>query len=308
MITSDDETKRKAFYTLFLGLEWSDVPISREENPFAEEYAKQSKRLIRSGISINYDLAHLKNDDVKDPRIAADQSPLITLKDARFYPHVVGRKANFILTPETARADYYRKLERLSEAELDQLFSNIAPYPRTVSRADKIDAVVNQAVEAAREWQTQAVANHRPIYTGPSGHTLSYSRIFLSNIDPQGCANANHPTLEQLRLCLLAAFIGFNQYHTYEECMVASHGLTHGRVTLEYTDHVGYRDIINSADPFVRNEVGKPLLQAMIVIGRQFIAYFEEFQAALVPPLPHPGPLVAQWFKDTTGHDFPGMV
>lgn len=86
--------------------------------------------------------------------------------------------------------------------------------------------------------------------------------------------------------------------------MVASHGLTHGGVTLEYTDRIGYRDIINSADSFVRNKVGKPLLQAMVAIGKQFIANFEEHEAVLDPPLPNPHPLIAQWFKDTTGRDF----
>ncbi|KAI9429254.1 hypothetical protein F5148DRAFT_1155249, partial [Russula earlei] len=297
VITSHSEIKRKAFYTLFLGLTWSDTPLRKEENPFAEEHQVRAKRSLRTGIPIEYDLAHLKDDDVKAPRIAGDRPALLALNLARYYPQVVGRKANFILTPETAGADYRRKLQRLSEAQLDELFGNIAAYPRTASFA--------QAVEATQDWQTRAVENHRPIYTGPSGHVLSYSRIFLSNIDPQGCANANHPTLEQLRLTLLAALIGFNQHHTYDECMVASHGLTHGDVTLEYTDRVGYRDIINSTDSFVRNKVGKPLLGAIIAIGKQVIANFEEHQAALTPPLPHPGPLVAQWFTDTTGRVFP---
>jgi hypothetical protein len=218
-ITTSDETKRKAFYTLFLGLTWSDTPLSREENPFVEEYQARVKKSLRKGIPIDYDLAHLKDDDIRDPRIAAARPALITLNLARYYPQVVGRKANFILTPETAGGDYCRKLKRLSEAQLDDLFGNIAAYPRTASFVDKVNAVVNQAVEAAQDWQTCAVENHRPIYTGISGQILSYSRIFLSNIDPQGCANANHPPLEQLRLTLLAGLIGFNQHHTYDECM-----------------------------------------------------------------------------------------
>jgi hypothetical protein len=53
--------------------------------------------------------------------------------------------------------------------------------------------------------------------------------------------------------------------------MVASHGLTHGDDMLQYTDRVGYRDIINSTDSFVRNKVGEPLLGAMTAIGKQFI-------------------------------------
>ncbi|KAF8323456.1 uncharacterized protein EI90DRAFT_3076686 [Cantharellus anzutake] len=303
-IISNDETRRKAFYTLFLGLTWSDTPLSKEENPFAEIYQRRARRQLRTGVTMDYDLAHLKDSDVKDPRIAADRPAILTLNLAHFYPQVVGRKANFILTPETASADYRRKLQRLSEAQLDELFINIATYPRTASFADKVNAIVKQAVEAAIDWQNRAVENHRPIYTGTSGHMLSYSRIVLSNIDPQGCANANHPTLEQFRLTLLAAIIGFNQHHTYDECMVASHGLTHGGITLKYTDRIGYRDIIDSTDSFIRNKVGKPLLRAMIAIGKQFIANFEEHQAALEPSLPHPGSLVVQWFNDTTGRDF----
>jgi len=306
-IMSHDEAKRKAFYTLFLGLTWSETPLSKEENPFAEEYETHARRSLRKGTPIEYDLAHLKDSDVKDPRIAADRPALLTLNLARYYPQVIGRKANFILTPETAGADYRHKLQRLSAAELDQLFGNIAAYPRTASLAAKLDAVVNQAVEAARDWQIRAVANHRPIYTGTSGNMLSYSLIFLSNVDPEGCKKANHPTLEQLRVTLLAAMIGFNQHHTYDECMVASHGLTYGGVTLKYTDRAGYRDTIDSTDSFIHNKIGKPLLKAMTIIGKQFIANFDEHAAVLHPPLPNPRPLIVQWFKDTTGHDFPEM-
>jgi len=89
--------------------------------------------------------------------------------------------------------------------------------------------------------------------------------------------------------------------------MAASHGLTYGGVTLEYKDRVGYRDIIESTDPFVCNMVGKPLIKAMIAIGNQFITNFKEYEATLDPALPSWRPLVAQWFKDTTGLDFPEM-
>lgn len=76
--------------------------------------------------------------------------------------------------------------------------------------------------------------------------------------------------------------------------MVASHGLTHGGVTFVYKDRAGYRDIIESTDPFIRSKDREPLIQAMITIGNQFIAN-----------LPNPRPLVAQWFKDATGLNFP---
>jgi hypothetical protein len=216
-------------------------------------------------------------------------------------------KANLILTPETASDDYRRKLLQLSEADLDQLFHNIPDYPRTESQAAKLNAVINQAISAARDWQTRAVQNRRPIYTGTSGHMLSYARIFLSSEDPSGCRKKGHPNVEQLRLTLLAAMIGFNQHHTYDECMTASHGLTQGGVTVKYKDHVGYRDIIDSKDSFIQNQIGKQLLKAMIMIGKEVIANFNEQAIALDPPLPSWDALVAQWFKDTTGRDFPAI-
>jgi hypothetical protein len=136
---------------------------------------------------------------------------------------------------------------------------------------------------------------------------LSYARIFLSSEDPSGCGKEDHPNLEQLRLTLLAALIGFNQCHTYDECMTASHGLTHGGVTLEYKDRVGYRDIIDSKDSFIRDQIGKQLLKAMVSIGKEMIANFKEHAIALDPPIPSWDTLVAKWFKDTTGRDFPAI-
>jgi hypothetical protein len=304
------EIARKAFYTLFLGLTWSDTPFRKEDRyHFAEEYEIPAKESTRIGAIIEHDLAHLLDDDIKHPRITERCAGLIrvSLACAHYHPHLVSHKANLILTPEIAGDDYRRKLLRLSEADLDQLFHNIPDYPRTKSQAAKLDAVVNQAISAAQDWQTHAVQNHRPIYTGTSGHMLSIARILLSSEDPSGCRREDHPNIEQLRLTLLATLIGFNQHHTYDECMIASHGLTHGGVTLEYRDRVGYRDIIDSKDPFIRNQIGKQLLKAMIAIGKEGIVDCKKQAIALDPPLPSWDALVAQWFKDTTGRDFPAI-
>ncbi|KAG5652214.1 hypothetical protein H0H81_005794 [Sphagnurus paluster] len=337
-LTRTNEPARKAFYTLLLGLVWTDTPLSALENPFVEEheYKARAERSLALGVPLEHDLAYLKDTDLRDPTTGRRPTHL-TLNLVRYYPHLVrvGRRPNLILAPETAGAHYRRKLEWLSEADLDTLFGNIEShaYPRTAtaSRTDKVDAVVHQAVEAARDWQTCAVANHRPVYTGPSGDVLSYARIFLdsstSDSNAQGCcaAGANHPTPEQLRLTLLAASVGFNQRHTYDECMAASHGLGFtysggGGGALEYRDRVGYRDIIDSADAWIREEVGRPLLRAMVKIGRECVARYNseecqgQGQVGLDPllshphphPYPHPGPLVARWFRDTTGREFPG--
>lgn len=301
----ENETKRKAFFTLILGLTWSDTPLRPEDNPFAELYHQRAETAVRMGAVIDHDLAHLAPSDVKDPRIADEsRAPLLTLKEANRYPQVVGRKANFILAPETAASDFRDKLRRLGEKQLDDLFGNIPAYPRGSSRDRKIDAVVDQAVQAAQAWMASAVENRRPVYTGPSGHMLSYSRISLHDADR--CPGGDHPTLEQRRLVLLAALIGVNEHHTYDEGMFASHGLEHGGVVLAYTDRAGYRDIINSADPFVRG-VGDALVEAAVNIGREAVRRFDQHAPVLDPPLPDWRETVEEWFEQVIGRPFPGF-
>ncbi len=237
------------------------MPFRKEDNHFAEEDERRARRPSSSetGAAIDYDLTHLLNDDIRDPRITEgheSRRALITLAHSHYYLHAVGRKANLILTPESAGEDY-RQNPSAGEANLDQLFNNIPDNPRTEDQVTKVNAVVNQAVNAAREWQTRAVQNHRPIYTGISGHMLSYARIFVRSEDPARCKKKDHPELEQLRITLLASLIGFNQHHTYEECMTALHGSTHHGVMLQYKDHVGFFDIIDSEEPFIRDKIGK---------------------------------------------------
>jgi hypothetical protein len=199
-LMSHSEIARKAFYTLFLGLTWSDVSIrTGYYDPSAEEYEIPARKSTKISAIIDYDLAHLFDDDVKDPRVGEGRAGLITLACAHYYPHLLGHRSNFILTPKTAGDDYRRKLLQLSEADLDQLFHNIPDYPRTESQAAKLNAIVDQAVSAAQDWQTYAVQNHRPIYTGTSGHMLSYARIFFSSEDPSGGRRKDHPNVEQLR-------------------------------------------------------------------------------------------------------------
>jgi hypothetical protein len=304
-----DEVARKSFYTHILELTWSDMPLWKEDNPFSKMYkarAQNSQKSAKTGAVIYYDLTHLLNYRAKDLKIAGGHAAH-SLAHALYYPQVADRRANFIPTPETAGKDYHRKLLQLGEPNLDLLFNNIPDYPRTEDQVTKVDAVVNQAVNAARDWQTSAIKNHRPIYNGTSGHILSYSRLFVSSEEPTGCKKKNHPTLEQLRLTLLAGLIGFNQHHSYDECMTASHGFTHRGVMLEYKDRKGFRDVFESEDPFIRDTIGKLFLNAMVAIGKQVIANFDEQAAALDPPLPAWDTLVAKWFKDMTGCNFPTM-
>src|SRR6266849_9018567 len=118
-----NEMRRKEFYTLFLKLTWSDMPFRKEDNHFAEECERRARKSFETGAVIDYDLTHLLNDDVRDARITErceSRDALITLARARYYPHIVGRKADLILTPESAGEEYRRKLLRLGEANLDQ--------------------------------------------------------------------------------------------------------------------------------------------------------------------------------------------
>lgn len=303
-----DEIKRRAFFTLCLGYPWSDTEIRPEHNPFLELYMTRSNTAAPTGEIelVDYTLPNVARSDIIDPRISAGNMPaLLILKAASHSPAVSGRKANFILVPETAASKFRVKLGRLSENQLDELFRNIPAYPVALPRDQKIDVVVQQAVSAANAWIRSAVENHRPIYTGVSGHIVSYSYFFLSNAK-KDCTRVDHPNLEQLRLTLLADLIGSNQHHSYDECMFSSHGLTHDGQTLRYNDRSGYRDIINSTDPIVRR-VGNELTAAAIAIGRQVIASFDEHAAALDPPLLDWRGTVKDWYKTVIGGDFPGL-
>jgi hypothetical protein len=44
------------------------------------------KEIVWEGAIMDYDLAHLFDDDLKDPRIAGKLAALVTLDCARYYP------------------------------------------------------------------------------------------------------------------------------------------------------------------------------------------------------------------------------
>ncbi len=46
----------------------------------------------------------------------------------------------------------------------------------------------------------------------------------------------------------------------------------------------------------------------MVAIGKEVIANFNKQAAVLDPPLPSWDDLIAKWFKDTTGCNFPATV
>lgn len=292
---TENEVKLKDFYAHVLALPWSDNELKTEYNPFAQLY------LERAG-SADLTLPNVDASAIKDPRVAGENAPLlVTLKDVTRDPIVVGRKANFILDPETTAKDFRRKLALMTEEQLDKLYSNVSAYPKSLSHAEKIEAVVKQAVDAASAWIRSANANRRPVYTAPSGHMVTHFCEFRNHAS--GCTHADHPTLEQFRLTMIATMIGFKQHHSYEEAIFPTHGFEHDGHILEYKDRKGYRDIIDSDDPFI-HLVGERLVAAASTIAHQAIASFDALAGALEPALSNFDQDAKEWFETVTGKPF----
>lgn len=86
--------------------------------------------------------------------------------------------------------------------------------------------------------------------------------------------------------------------------MFPTHGFKHDGLTLEYKDHAGYCDIIDSDDPFIRL-VGECLVVAALTIARKSIVSFAELAPALDPPLPDFAVDDKDLFEMVTGTPFP---
>ncbi len=247
-----DETRIKALFTLVLGLTWSSEPMG-PHNPFAGLQGEQAAR------------AHaLVFDAVKSVNVAPADSPIEALQAARTLPNVVGRKANVLLTPASAIGQLEKKLRELDPEDLQDLYGAIEELTgETVT----VERVIQQAQAAAEAWFASAERARKPIYTGPSGHALTYINLYLSAIAPDWPAVASPfpnggPNLAQARLVLLAALVGFNQHHSYDEVMTASHRITFGDQQLRYEDRDGYKDLL-----------GEPLIAEQVRQAAQAIAH-----------------------------------
>lgn len=303
-----NEVKLKDFYAHVLALPWSDHELETEHNPFARFYTRRADSIETKVTSrVDLSLQNVGRAEARHPRLAGQDGPaLITLRDAAQDPIVTGRKSNLILDPATTANDLRAKLLKMNEAELDKAYANIQAYPRHLPYAEKINAVVDQAVTAATAWVNAANDNCRPVYTAPSGHMITHARAFYAHV--ANCTNpADHPTLEQFRLAMLATMIGFKQHNSYEEAMFPLHGFEHGGQVLGYNDRAGYRDIIDSTDPFIR-AIGEQLVAAAYTIAKDGIQEFYEFAPALDPPVASYIPDVMEWFEIATGKVFADYV
>ena len=253
-----DENKRKTFYTDILKLSWSDVKYDAGENPF-----KMS----------DYLAAHLKPTDIKDERLflEAAQSNLDVLerlRDTETRVNVVGRKANIMITPLSAIMEFAAKLNSLTVDELEVLYAT--SLGERSDKAALIDSALQDGFEAMQRWYLSAMRWAKPIYSGPSGHALGYLNLYAKAYDRDGAIKAavamdlgdasgrigprEKPSLEQARLVMLCALIGKKQHHSYDEVMIASHGLTtqsdqRHENTLSYRHPYSYADIAQSGDP-----------------------------------------------------------
>lgn len=302
-LLSDDEVKRRAFFNYVLGYGWSDTELKEEHNPFVQLYLERKAEADVTGKLTDFTLRNVDASEIRDIRIAAEEAPpLLTLQKARHLPSIAGRKVNFVMDPETAAPIFRARLERMSERDLDKLFSNIPAYPKHLPHTEKIDAVVKQSVEAALAWWDAAVKNLRVIYTAVSGHAMSYTYFYASSTE-RGCSRPDHPTGEQCRFTLLSDLTGANQHHSYDECMFSCHGVECNGEKLLYKDRVGFRDIILSDDPFIKR-VGQELIKSALAIGRNAIAGDDEYKDILAPPKEDWREVVKDWFAAVIGGEF----
>ena len=239
----DGEDRRKTLYTNPLRWSWSrkEYDDVQHENPF---YGPVE------------DLNWLHPSDITDPRLhdeaaTSGHSFKETLANSPTRAHVVGRSANILLTPESATWAFRKKLKRLDTVEkfnrvYGEYVGEFGNDRSGISRAkssllqswkheleEKRELVLYDAVEKVRDWYENARATHKPIYAGPSGHTLGYLNLYAHAYDQDELAIAlgteprmlEKPTLEEARAVMLASLIGKKEHHSYDEVMTAAHGI-----------------------------------------------------------------------------------
>ena len=263
----DGEDRRKTLYTNLLRWSWSrkEYEDVQHENPF---YGPVQ------------DLNRLHPSYIKDPRLydeAATSSHSFkeTLANSPTRAHVVGRSANILLTPESATWAFRKKLKRLDTVKkfnrvYGEYVGEVGNDRSRISRAkssllqswkheleQKRELVLHDAVEKVKDWYENARATHKPIYAGPSGHTLGYLNLYAHAYDQDELAIAlgieprmlEKPTLEEARAMMLASLIGKKEHHSYDEVMTAAHGIktefdrNDGKNKLKYGYPGNYGDV-----------------------------------------------------------------
>lgn len=306
LISLRGEVDKKAFFTLVLELPWSDEFLALRYNAFdhlLNHGTPQQRNGARRALRIG------EGPAIKDPRLKIDEigtdyyDPIRRLAQARDIFNVVGRKANILVEPSTAMRAFKTKLERLSHEELVALYANIDDLKHHVS----VYKVGKQAQERAEAWLERALLWRKPIYTGPSGHALTYISLYArsreSAVNLGTLLPPDLPTLEEARLVVIAGLIGRNQHHSYDEVMTGACGVTlnvpgaQGR--LNYWHHGGYRDLlsINRRDD---HPIAVRIRAAAKAIAINAIKNYKQ-QARNGKPKDKFIQWVRQWHRDATG-------
>jgi hypothetical protein len=228
-----DENKKKQLFTDVMKLSWSQIPYQDHENPFT------GKRLDS-----------LVPTDVTDSRLGDD--PLSELKTSAIRSHVVGRRANVLVTAETAKQEFQEKISALSLEDRRAIYGDLT-----------VEQICDDAVDAIDAWYDEAYHNHKPIYSGPSGHTLGYLTLYDNRLRKPNHAivprEYDKPSLEAARLVMLASLIGNKEHHTYDEVMFASVGIgaRESEQGLTYRYPGSYGDLLDFAEDQRNGRLGK---------------------------------------------------
>ena len=271
---ADGEERRKALYTNLLRWSWSEKDYDEvaHENPF---YGQNLQKLHPS--------------DIRDPRLREEaatsgQGLKTTAANSQTRAHVTGRAANILLTPESATWAFRKKLRRLDTMEkFSKVYGEyVEEIGKDRSRSGRMkdalleswrqeleeqrEQVVWNAVDKVRDWYENARATHKPMYAGPSGHTLGYLNLYAHAYDQdEFAANlglepefASKPTLEEARVVMLASLIGKKEHHSYDEVMTSSHGIKtdfrgdHRQNNLKYKYPGNYADVFYTEIDWLR--------------------------------------------------------
>ena len=296
-----DEIKKKAFFTLVLALTWSEEAVTSwdELSALYEDMSHGPQRRALLAIL-------LRNDIIKDPRVPDGPGilPIERLALAKNLPNVIGRNANILLVPTSCLDTFRKKLEKLTPSQLADLYANIASSQKVNIT---VPAVLQQAAQAATAWVQRVLKTQKAIFTGPSGHGLTYLNLFFENVGSPTIKGRYVPKPEEARLTILAALIGRNQHHTYDEVMTATHGIScPGFQMLTYDDVQGYTDVMPTGKK-IDPQLAELFRQAALRIAQGSIVMFIASTSNFKMNYPNYISTVKTWYQTVAGQAFPNL-
>lgn len=220
-----NEDERKAIYSDMCRIPWSDAHLLEGGPGFEQTY-------VRNPADIAY------RNRLPSARLSERESGLM---------NVAGIHANILQTPAAAADVYESKGLGRVQPSLDQLQVRLG---RSLPFADlRADFETKHG-----DWHASAMAHHKPIQGGMSGHTLGYLNLYgeaLGQVDP--AERHRYPSMETARAVLLVGLIGNKRHHSYDEIMAASTAaaLAPEELRLKYEGQQGYADVFEAKDPHI---------------------------------------------------------